>query len=204
MVGWSIVHGWLFQIAQSLPIFVPVVGSLDGLHAGLPVLVAQSISDGIGLSAGTEQTPEVGVGLEVADREEEQAPDEDHRLPDLLVVSAPARPPLQEEEEVGDVVGHLGSRGWGAVLVVDEAVMELSGHTDDHVVEVGVEVFALGDFKAVRGLVVVACHDVVDVVDASRPHPDLGEVHGPDSSVGVLALILREVGGIDVVVNVSA
>ena len=67
-----------------------------------------------------------------------------------------------------------------------------------------VEMLALGDFHAVWGLEVVAGHDVVDVVDSSGSHSDLGEVSGPDSSVGVLGLVLREVGGVDVVVDVSA
>lgn len=67
-----------------------------------------------------------------------------------------------------------------------------------------IEVFSLGDFKAVGRLEVIAGHDVVDVVDSSRSHPDFGEVGGPYSSVGVLGLILREVGGVDVIVDVSA
>jgi hypothetical protein len=40
---------------------------------------------------------------------------------------------------------------------------------------------------------VVPRHDVVDVVDSSGPHPNLGEICGPDTAVGVLRLILREV-----------
>ena len=81
--------------------------------------------------------------------------------------------------------------------------MELSGHTDDHVVEVRVEVFALGDVDTIWGFEVVASHDVVDVVDSSGSHSDLGEVGGPHSSVGVLGLILGVVGCVHVVVDVS-
>lgn len=50
----------------------------------------------------------------------------------------------------------------------------------------------------------VACHDVVDVVDTSGSHSDLGEVSGPHSTVRILGLILGDVGGVDVVVDVSA
>ena len=154
------------------------------------MLVAESISDCIGLSAGAEQTTEVSIGLEVAYREEEKASDEDHRLPHLLVISTPARPSLQEEEEVRDIVGHLRGRGRSAVLVVDESVVQLSGHTNDHVVEVRVEVLSLGHLETIGRLEVIASHDVIDVVDASRSHSDLGEVDGPHSSVGILGLIL--------------
>jgi hypothetical protein len=51
---------------------------------------------------------------------------------------------------------------------------------------------------------VVPRHDVVDVVDSSGPHPNLGEICGPDTAVGVLRLILREVWRVDMVVDVSA
>lgn len=44
---------------------------------------------------------------------------------------------------------------------------------------VRVEVFALGDFQSIGGFEVIASHDVVDVVDATGSHPDLGEVDGP-------------------------
>jgi hypothetical protein len=112
------------------------VRSLDGTHAGFPVLVAQGIAHGVGLSAGAEQTAEVGVGLEVADGEEERAADQDHGLPNFLVVSPPAGPPLQEEDEVGDIAGHLRGGGRSAVLVVNESVVQLPGHADDHMVEI--------------------------------------------------------------------
>lgn len=82
--------------------------------------------------------------------------------------------------------------------------MELTRHTDDHVVEVGVEVFSLGDFQSVGRFEMVTGHDVVDVVDTSGSHSNFGEVHGPHTSVGVLGLVLREVGRVDVVVNVPA
>lgn len=63
--------------------------------------------------------------------------------------------------------------------------------------------FSLGNIGSIRGFEVVAGHDVVDVVDASGSHSDFGEVNGPDASVGIFCLILGEVGGIDVVVDVS-
>lgn len=70
--------------------------------------------------------------------------------------------------------------------------------------EVRIKVFALGDFQSIGGLEMVAGHDVVDVVDASRSESDFGEISGPDSAVGIFGLILREIGGVDVVVDVSA
>lgn len=69
---------------------------------------------------------------------------------------------------------------------------------------VRVEVFSFGDFESVRRFEVITSHDVVDVVDASGSHSDFGEVDRPGSSVGVLGLVLGEVRGVDVVVDVSA
>jgi len=154
------------------------------------MFVAQSISDSVGLSAGTEQATEVGVSLEVTDGEEEKAADEDHGLSHLLIVSSPSGPSLEEEEEVGDVVGHLRSRSRGSVLIIDHSVVELSRHTNDHVIKVRIKVFSLGNFESIRRFEVIASHDVVDVVDTSWSHSDFGEVNRPHTSVGVLALIL--------------
>jgi hypothetical protein len=63
--------------------------------------------------------------------------------------------------------------------------------------------FAFGNFESVGRFEVISGHDVVDVVDASRSESDFGEIGGPDSSVGIFGLILGEVGGVDVIVNVS-
>lgn len=48
----------------------------------------------------------------------------------------------------------------------------------------------------------VACHDVIDVVVASWSHSDLAEVCWPDTSIGILGLVLTVVCGIDSVVNI--
>ena len=120
----------------SYPVVTLVVGSLDRSHAGLPMLVTQPISHSVGLSSGAKQVSEVSVGFDIAERKQHDAAQEYHRLPHSLVVSSPARPPLQEEDEVRDIVGHLGSRSRGAILVLDQSVMQLTRHTNDHVIEV--------------------------------------------------------------------
>lgn len=81
--------------------------------------------------------------------------------------------------------------------------MELSGHADNHVIEIRVEVLSLGDFHSIWGLEVVAGHDVVDIVCGSGSESDLEKVSGPDTSVGVLSLILGVVRGIHVIVDIS-
>ena len=73
------------------------------------MLVSQGVSHCIGLSAGTEQTTEVSVGLDISDREEKQTTKEYHGLSHLLVVFTPSRPSLEEEDEVRDVTSHLRS-----------------------------------------------------------------------------------------------
>ena len=62
---------------------------------------------------------------------------------------------------------------------------------------------ALGHIETVWRLVVVPSHDVVYVTDTSGPHPDLGEVYGPYTAIGILGLILRQVGSVDVVMDIS-
>lgn len=72
--------------------------------------------------------------------------------------------------------------------------MQLSGHTDNHVIIVWVKAFSLGHIHAEWGLEVIACANVVNIVNSSRSKSDLGEISRPNSLVGVLSLILGEVG----------
>ena len=68
--------------------------------------------------------------------------------------------------------------------------MQLSWHTDDHVIKVRIEVFSLGHVHSVRSLEMVASHDVVNVVDSTGSESDLEEISGPDTTIGVFGLIL--------------
>lgn len=81
--------------------------------------------------------------------------------------------------------------------------MQLSGHADDHVVEIGVEVFALGHVQSFGRQVMVTSEHVVDVVESSGSEPDLGEIGGPHASVGIFGFFLGIVGRVDSVVNQS-
>ncbi len=68
--------------------------------------------------------------------------------------------------------------------------MQLSWHTDDHVIEVRVEMLSLRNVHSVRSLEMIAGHDVVNVVDSSWSESDLEEISGPNTTVGVFGLIL--------------
>ena len=81
--------------------------------------------------------------------------------------------------------------------------MKLPRHTDDHVIKVGVEILSFRHIDSEGRFKVVSCHNVVDVVDGSRPESNLGEVSGPGSSVSVLGLVLRIVSSVHVIVDVS-
>ena len=62
---------------------------------------------------------------------------------------------------------------------------------------------ALGHVQTIWGLVVIASHDVVHIVHTSGSQSDLEEICGPHSSVCVLGLVLRVIGRVNVVVDVS-
>lgn len=184
------------------------VGSSELVGSGvelslLEVVVVDPVADGVHLPSDGEEVSVVGLRFEVLEGPDEEEAGDDHVGSELLVGSSVAGSSLHEGDEVGDVEGHLRSGCGRSVLVVEHAVLELAGHTDDHVVEVGVEALSSGHLDAEGRLVVVAGRNVVDVVGASGSHADLGEVGGPDSAVRVLGLVLREVGGVDAVVDDS-
>ena len=64
-------------------------------------------------------------------------------------------------EVLRNVVGHLRSGGGGTVFVLNHTIMELRRHSNNHVVEVWVEVSSLGNVKTERWVVVVTSQQVV-------------------------------------------
>ena len=70
-------------------------------------------------------------------------------------------------------------------------------------VEIRIEMFALGYVHAIGSLVVVSSEDVVNIVVSSWPEPDFAEVSRPDSTVTVLGLVDAVVGGVDAVMDES-
>lgn len=136
------------------------------------MLIIEPIPHRIHLRPVTQQIPVIRVSLQIFEGHEQQARSHNHPLPDLLIRPPVTVPTLHERDEVRDVIGHLWRGGWGAVFVVEHAVVELAGHADDHVVEVRVEGFAFGHVHPVGRFEVVAGHDVVDVGDAAWTHAD--------------------------------
>lgn len=81
--------------------------------------------------------------------------------------------------------------------------MQLPGHTDNHVVEIGIEVFSLWNVHSIWGFEMIAGHDIVDVVDSSWSESDFEEISWPDSTVGVFSLILGIIWSVNVIMNIS-
>jgi hypothetical protein len=49
---------------------------------------------------------------------------------------------------------------------------------------------------------VITRHDVIDVIDASGPHSNFRKISGPHTAVGIFSLVLTEVCGVYVIVDV--
>jgi hypothetical protein len=170
-----------------------------GLEHLFSELLVATVLDGVDF-----ETVRVGVHVvvlceQVRDRvessdEAEGQPDGDLLVGDLAL------------SEVGQVLrhimGHLGSRGGGAIFIFNHAVVELRGHGDDHVIIVGVEVAALGNVETEGSVVVVTCQQVVRVVNQTwLMSVSLGELRRPHTIVGVLGLMNGEVGSPDSIMD---
>jgi len=70
-------------------------------------------------------------------------------------------------------------------------------------IEVGVEIFAFGYLQTIWRFEVVSSHDVIDIVDSSCSKPDFGEISRPHTTISIFGLILREIGCVDVIVNIT-
>lgn len=171
------------------------------MTALLKVVVIDSITNGVHFPSHGEQVSVIGSGFEVAEGPEQQKSGKNHIISHLFIRSAEPDSSLHKIDVVSHIVGHLRGGSRGAVVVVDHTVIELSGHADDHMVEIRVEMLAFGDIQAFGRLVMVAGQDIVNVVESAGTEFDLGEIGGPHPAVGVLGLFLGVIRRVDAVVN---
>lgn len=106
---------------------------------------------------------------------------------------------LHVVDEVSNIKGHLWGWSWSSIIIIDKSIIELFGHTYNHVVEVWVEMFSLWNISTIRSLIVITSWDIVDIVDTTWSHSNFREISRPNSSISILSLILREIRSIDVI-----
>lgn len=101
-------------------------------------------------------------------------------------------------------MGHLRRGGWGSIVVLNHTVVQLWGHGDNHVIEVGVEITTLRNVVAEGGFVMETSQQVVSIVgQTDLVSSDLAEIWGPDTLVGLLCLMDSHVGWPDSVVDLA-
>jgi hypothetical protein len=169
----------------------------------LKMVIVNTISNSVHFPTGGKQVSVEGSSLDVFEGPDEGNTGEEHEISGFFIGSLVTISSLHVRDEIGDIISQLGSGGGGTIFVFEHTIIKLSGHTNDHMIIVRVEVFTLGDIDTKRRLIVVTGQDVEDIVDATRSESNLGQIDGPDTVVGVFTLILGEIGRIDSVVNES-
>lgn len=158
------------------------------------MVVVDTITNGIELMPDTQKASEITLGLHVSEGVHADSCENEHaHVSKGHIVMLGSHSALKVAQVVGNVEGHLWGGDGSAVVVVDHSVLQLSGHADDHVVEIWVKIFTVGNIQAVGGFIVIASQHVVNVVDATWSHSDFAEIGWPNTTVCVFALILREV-----------
>jgi len=95
-----------------------------------------------------------------------------------------------EEEVLRDIVSHLWGRRRSSIFVLDHTIMQLWGHSNDHVIVVWVEVSTFWDIKTEWWVVMVTSQKVVRVVDEPWVvGVGLSQIWRPDTQVCVLGLM---------------
>ena len=158
-----------------------------GLEHLLTELFVASRLHGVALESVGVGVHVMVLGEHVRDWEEGGC-DSEHDADNNLLI---ARLVLSKVGDVlSDIVGHLRSGRGSSIVILDHAIMELWGHSDNHMIVVGVEVTTLGHIKTERRRVVVASQQVVWVVDQTwLGSTSLGQIGRPHTHVGVLRLM---------------
>ncbi len=162
-----------------------------GLEGLFSELFVASILDGVHLESVGVAVYIMVLGEKVADRVECCLNETHHAENDSGVRGLNSG---KVSEILRNVVSHLRSTGRGSIFILNHSIVQLRGHSNDHMIEVGVIVSALGDIETEGGIVVIPSEQVVGVVDQSwGVGVDLGELRRPDTVVGVLGLMDGEV-----------
>ena len=70
-------------------------------------------------------------------------------------------------------------------------------------IKIRIEMLALRHIQPIRSFIMIASKDIINIIDSSRPHPDLREVSRPDSSISILGLIYTIISRVDSVMDHS-
>lgn len=135
----------------------------------------------VGNLPGLEPSPLVSLNVD-ADGPQSSGGNQDLHAHLLAVVHLGLGGPV---EKFDNVLGHLGGAGGSAILVLDEAVVQNTSHTNTSAGEVGVEVHAGGDLDTSRGLLRVTSQQAEDVVAATVAGlDDQAQIRGKSTVVG--------------------
>lgn len=145
----------------------------------------------------------MSFSFEVFERVEESKSGYEHIHSNHFIRSLVTSSSLHVVNEVWNIKSHLWSGCWSSVIIFNKTIMELSGHTDNHVVIIRVEWFSLRNIHAEGWLEEVTSWNIINVSKASRSKSNFGEISGPNSLICVFSLILWVVRRINSVVNNS-
>lgn len=161
-------------------------GLVSSEHFFSELLVATGL-DSVHLESGGVHVDEVILGEHVGDWVHSGGNGQEHHNHHLLVWHLGFG---DKSKILRDVVGHLRSGGWGAIVVLNHTIVQLWRHSNNHMIVVRVEMSTLWNIETERWVVVVTGQEVVRVVDQTwGVGKGLRKIWRPDTHVGVLSLV---------------
>lgn len=140
----------------------PVTWSLVCLEHLLSELLVSTILDGVNFESMGVAVNEMSFGEKVGDWIESSNNGETKADQDFGVWNLSAG---NVHEIFGDIMSHLWSGGRSSIFILDHTIMQLWGHSNDHVIVVWVEVSTLWNIVTEWGVVMVTGQKIVGVVD---------------------------------------
>ena len=141
----------LWETKKSTPDHTSVLFCFNTFLSTLPVFISQWISNCIDFSSSTQQTSVVTFSFQISNWNQQKTSHKDHPLSHLFIGSSPTRSSLDEWNEIRNIVGHLRSRCWSTVFVFNQSVIKLSGHTDNHMIEIRIEMICKNYYDSLSG-----------------------------------------------------
>jgi len=141
--------------------------------------------------------------FEIFEWENESKSSQNHIISHCFIWSSPTGSSLHKTDEIRNIVGHLRCRRRSTIFEVNHSIIKLSWHSYNHVIKVRIEVLSFRNISSIRSFIMVACGNIINIIDSAWSVSDLRKISWPNSSIYLFGLILRIIWRIYPIADIS-
>jgi len=93
------------------------------------------------------------------------------------------------------IMCHLRSTRWHSIFILNHSIMQLRGHSNNHMIKVGIKISTFWYIMSKWRSIMITCQQIIRIVDKTRlMGSNLWQFWGPDSTVCSFSLVDCKIG----------